>query len=290
VRKTFYLKILIIILILAGGFFFIKIRVNDNLIGKIGEEKLLIGAINMQIKTDNCYGNNNINPETATVKIINQFLESAVLKSAFDLEPSEADLKEKSSIIDRDTKEPKILNCVKNVFGENIDSYLRLYVSPTLINPELHRQFNASEDIKKEEIEKIEKARDSLKQGEGLEKLEGYEKFEILKSIELPETLQAPLPELPQNPLIEKVLKNLKPGETWPNIIEDDSSLKIVRLLSEDENKYYCDGVIIPKKQFDQWFKDYATNNIKMEIKDEQLLSQIRQDYPTLWWLEIVNK
>lgn len=292
-KKSFILIILAILILGAGLFFLIKYN-NDDFIGKVANKKFYSDTLNFQIKIENCYGDDKITSEIAAIKTINQFLESAVLKSALNLEPSKNDLKEKSALINKDTRAPEILDCVKKVFGSDINSYLQLYVAPTLINPKLHNQFSISPKINEEEINKIKEIGDSVKQGKKLEDFEEYRKFEIPKEIEIPPAFQLSRLNLDNstssNPLIEKVLKNLKPGEIWPDIIEDENGFQIIRLLNEDENKYYVDGVSIPKKTFDPWFRDYVKNNVKIEIKDEQLLSQIRQDYPTLWWLEIVNK
>ena len=85
-----------------------------------------------------------------------------------------------------------------------------------------------------------------------------------------------------------QVLKNLKPGELWPNIIEEDSSYGIVQLISVDKGSYKYGYVVVPKGDFDKWFKIYVEENIKIHFIDQSLLKAIKNQYPDLWWLRVV--
>ena len=114
--------------------------------------------------------------------------------------------------------------------------------------------------------------------------LAGYDTFRIGRKQDT--TLKISGYEMPvgENPFIEKVLKKLKPGELWDNIVEDDYSYKIVRFLGENDTNYIWDGVVIPKRNFDDWFRDYATKHIKIEIYDAAIKEAFLKKYPNLWW------
>jgi len=88
----------------------------------------------------------------------------------------------------------------------------------------------------------------------------------------------------PEDPFISKVLSKLKKGKIFPDIVEDDYSFKIVRLIDEDKDNYYWDGVVIAKKNFDDWFKNYVKENVKVKIFDKELEKKFKTRYSDIWW------
>ncbi len=43
--------------------------------------------------------------------------------------------------------------------------------------------------------------------------------------------------DVPKDPFVSKVLSKLKKGEVFSNIVEDDYSFKVIRLIDEDKKK-----------------------------------------------------
>ena len=88
-----------------------------------------------------------------------------------------------------------------------------------------------------------------------------------------------------ENPLIDKVLKRMKPGGVWTSIIEDDQSYRLLKLLSVNDKEYVCKILTIDKKPFDPWFRDYASAHVPVVFNDQLLRIKLSLKYPQLWWL-----
>jgi len=40
----------------------------------------------------------------------------------------------------------------------------------------------------------------------------------------------------------------------------------------------------VMKRDFDDWFKSYVKENVKIRIIDEKLKEKFRARYPNIWW------
>ena len=234
----------------------------DDSVAQIGNEKISEKDVEYQIAVERCYSSQDISREIALIQLKNKFLEKEVLRMAFGVEASRDVLEEKAKWVDENTKAPDILECVKGVFGNDRKSYLRIYIQPTLVNPKLHYLFSQSQEIHKDEIERIKQIYEEVKNGRELNNFSEYSAFEIEKQPEAQGVFEEKGIEFQENPLVGKVLKNLEDGEVWGDIVEDDYSYQIVRLLKVDDEKYYCDGVAVEKRRFDLWFSGFADENV----------------------------
>jgi hypothetical protein len=234
----------------------------------------------------NCYKNENINKEEALAMLIRDKLELSVLKKKYNLEPEKSVLTEKAKWIDKNTRAPEILKCTKNTYFPFYKKYyLEDIVKPTLVNPKLHFLFSQDREIHKEEIAKIEEIMEKVKNNpEIFKSFKEYTKATTSKRKEEKIEIGGYSFDVPEDPFISKVLLKLKKGEIYPNIVEDDYSFKIVRLIDEDKENYYWDGVIIMKKNFYDWFKNYVKENVRIKILDEELKEKFKNRYPDLWW------
>jgi hypothetical protein len=284
--KNFVAVIIVFICLAAGIVCFILFRSSSPVVWLEGEI-LTKRDIDYKIKVEQCYGAK-WSYEQSLINLIDSFLQQAVLKKMFNLEPSLVDLMDSAKNIDKNTKAPEILKCVKRVFGNKTNYYLRLYVRPVLINYKLHQTFSFSEKIHQQEIAKIEQIRQEINEGKDLREFKEYKQFEVDKQKDIPDLLKEADIQFSEDYLVVEVLQKMSKGEIWPNIIADDYTYQIIRLLNEDEGKYYCDGVMVNKKSFDSWFRDYVGQNIKIEIKDKDIEKKIKQDYPQLWWVDLI--
>ena len=233
----------------------------------------------------NCYKNENISEEEALAMLIRDKLEEAVLKKKYKLSPSFFDLIKKARWINENTKAPEILNCTKKTYSFYKKYYLEDIVKPTLVNPKLHFLFSQDREIHKEEITKIEEIMKKVKNNpEILKSFKEYTKATTSKIKEEKIEIGGYTFNVPEDPFISKVLSKLKKGEIYPNIVEDDYSFKVVRLIDEDKENYYWEGVIIMKKGFYDWFQNYVKANIKIKILDKELKEKFKKRYPDLWW------
>jgi len=255
-----------IVLCLCLSFFLFLSFFQDNLVAQIGKEKISEKDIEYQIAIEKCYSEREISKDVALIQLKNKFLEKEVLRMAFGVEPDDTVLEEKAKWVDKNTKAPEILDCVKSVFGNDRKNYLRLYIQPTLVNPKLHSLFSQSEEIHKDKIERIKQIYEEVKNGKDLKNFSEYNTFEIEKQIQTSELFEEKGVEFQENPLIKKVIKNLEAGEIWDDIVEDDYSYQIIRFLKEDDEKYYCDGTVVEKKLFDEWFDNFVNENIEVSL------------------------
>jgi hypothetical protein len=280
--KNFF--VFISVLIFLALFFFIyydeKVALIDGI--SIYKKELLL-FYNVQ---KNCYKNENISKEEALAMLIRDKLELSVLKKKYNLEPEKSVLNEKAKWIDKNTRAPKILKCIKNTYFPFYKKYyLEDIVKPTLVNPKLHFSFSQDREIHKEEIAKIEEIMKKVKNNpEILKSFKEYTKETTSKRKEEKIEIGGYSFDVPEDPFISKVLSKLKKGEIFSNIVEDDYSFKIVRLIDEDKENYYWDGVIVMKKNFEDWFKNYVKENVKIKILDKELKEKFKKRFPDLWW------
>ena len=234
----------------------------------------------------NCYKNENISKEEALAMLIRDKLELSVLKKKYNLEPEKSILNEKAKWIDKNTRAPEILKCTKNTYFPFYKKYyLEDIVKPTLINPKLHFSFSQDREIHKEEIAKIEEIMKKVKNNpEILKSFKEYTKATTSKRKEEKIEIGGYTFNVPEDPFVSKVLSKLKKGEVFSNVVEDDYSFKIVRLIDEDKENYYWDGVIVMKKSFYDWFKNYVKKNVKIKILDKELKEKFKKRYPNIWW------
>jgi hypothetical protein len=280
--KNFF--VFISVLIFLVFFFFIYYDEKVVLIDSIsiyGKELWLFYQVQK-----NCYKNENISKEEALAMLIRDKLEFSVLKKKYNLEPEKSILTEKAKWIDKNTRAPEILKCTKNTYFPFYKKYyLEDIVKPTLVNPKLHFSFSQDREIHKEEIAKIEEIMKKVKNNpEILKSFKEYTKATTSKRKEEKIEIGGYSFDVPEDPFVSKVLSKLKKGEIFPNIVEDDYSFKIVRLINEDEENYYWDGIIIMKKNFEDWFKNYVKENVKIKIVDKELKEKFKKRYPDLWW------
>ncbi|NTW34219.1 MAG: hypothetical protein HGB12_16645, partial [Bacteroidetes bacterium] len=139
---------------------------------------------------DQCYGNLKKAKEYALIKLINNVLEHEVLVSAFNILISYEDLKMQSDWSDKNTRAPAILNCVKQTFGFDTLSYLKIYIEPIISNKLLHIYFSQSKEINKNEIALIDSIMKELKTGKKLEIFQEYKKEQLKKDQITPDAIK----------------------------------------------------------------------------------------------------
>jgi len=235
---------------------------------------------------ENCYKNRSINEEEALAMLISNKLELAVLKKKYKLEPEKSLLIQKAKWIDKNTKDPKTLKCIKKIYFPFYKRYyLEDIVKPTLVNPKLHFSFSQDREIHKEEIGQIEDIIKKVKnKPELLKNFKEYTKATTSKNREEKIEIGGYSFAVPEDPFVFNVLAKMKKGEIFQNIVEDDYSFKIVRLIDEDKEYYYWEGVVIMKKNFYDWFRNYVIENVKIKILDEELKEKFKKKYPDIWW------
>jgi hypothetical protein len=223
--------------------------------------------------------------EQAFVELVNASLERAVLAIAFHLAPPVWALEEKARWIDSNTHDPEKLKAIERIFGRDTSAYYTLVVSPTLINARLHSVFASDPTVQRDERDSIQKIWAAISK----DRSQFYKfKFDTLVTIQQNPTHKALASvgaEQAQDPLAGAVLQHLKPGEMWNNIIEDDNSYKILELLSQNDSAYRSLAIVVQKRPFDPWYRDYILRHVPISFNDTSLLASVSKAYPDIWWL-----
>ena len=263
----------------------------DEVVARVGDVEIYREDLRLQKAVyEKCYGQEDKDSIEVLAELIRNALEKAVLKAKYGMEPPESIMIEKEKWIDKNTKAPEIWRCKKEVYGRDKKALYRNIISPILVNRKLHGLFSLDTLIHKQERDSIVRIfKKVIEFPESLRTVVGYDTFRVPKRVSINEALLESGAEFASDPIIDRVLIHLKPGEMWRNIIEDDYSYKIVRLLSENDSCYICDGVIVMKKSFDKWFRGYAIRNIDIEIYDDCLRESLLERYSDLWWWKMLR-
>ncbi len=247
--------------------------------------------ISYKMAIERAYGNETITESVALVMLVTESIEKEVGRM-FRIEATADERSALRRHADEHSRAPEILAAVKHAFGVDQEAYERLYLEPRIINRKLHAWFNRNSEVHRQERAAIEKAyslvqsEKSLKDAAQLCNLDfsTYEYGETEK--ELPSELQKYFPEKPvsqDQPMIA-ILENLSEGEVFRNIIEDDYSYRVIRLVEKKEKKYKIEAVSVKKRSFAAWFQGQCAK-LRVQILDEGLKKEIAAAYPNMWWV-----
>lgn len=233
-----------------------------------------------------CYSEVNQDKVDALAELLRDAIEQAVLMSAYNMPPSEPALEQKAKWIGETTRAPDALSCIKAVYKGDREAYMRNVVSPALVNPTLYDMFAADKTVHQKERQEVDLMLQQVSANpEALPEMSGYKEFEVLKQAPTDDSLLMMGIIFSPDPLIENVLVKLKQGELHNKVVEDEYSYRIIRLVAETDSAYLCDGVVLIKASFDDWFQKYVLENVPITIGDEQLKQALQERYPDLWWL-----
>ncbi len=258
----------------------------------VQEQSITKEDIVLQQKTDSCY-NAPTSESIALIEIINKMLEEEVLATAFKKRITQQEMESKSQWVNQNSKAPNILACVKKHFEKHQQRYLELYIKPTLVNPALHHSYNFSKSLHADKMQRCKEIKDSLDhKWKPLEAFKEYRKWEVPKKMAVPDELLKTQPELVEQelPFIKNVIRRLSPGKIFPDIYEDEYTFIIPRLLSEDKENWYMDGIVVPKRPFDEWFREQVKNNIVIHIKDKELMKKLKEEYSHVFWVNYLHE
>jgi hypothetical protein len=239
----------------------------------VGSVPITVRDVLYEMSVDSCYGDTSVTKESAAAELVNKKLEQVVIKQAYKQEPPLIALQGKAAWMRKTTRDSARLACMELCFGNDTMGYFHIVVEPTLINPRLHTYFAVDTAIQHDPIETISLFWKLVKADP--------KKFDNIKS----DTVHIPKEEDAQDGFVETVLKKMKPGEIWPNVVEDETDYRIVKLLSESDKEYVCKILNIDKKPFSPWFQEYAQKHVPVVFNDPLLRISMTLKYPQLWWL-----
>jgi hypothetical protein len=264
----------------------------QKIVAMVGTTSITVKQISYKIGIEQAYGNEEITPEAALISLINDGIELETA-AMYKVVVSEDEINSFKRYVDENTKAPEILQKVKLVFSDDQPSYEQIYLAPKIINQKLRDFYSKNEEIHEKEKTLIEKAHSLVFSGKTFqEAAEACGLKSIMfdlkeKENSVPSGLQkyADEDDRPlKNPLVS-ILETLSAGEVYKNIIEDDYSYRVIRLLGKTDHKYSVEAITVNKKFFDEWFQEQAAK-IKIEVTDTELKTSLKTKYPDIWWVK----
>lgn len=179
--------------------------------------------------------------------------------------------------IDRETRAPDILACIKKYFGGDGPRYRRVFIRPILVQRDIREFVRNSAAVQ----QKAYTLRDGV--------LEDIAKKKTFKAIgaargvaystsaySVEEDTSVPMAQEPwrrwspfEAAFINEHLKDLKPGQVKAAPIEDDAAIKFVRLISVTGKKYYFETLSLQKLTTEEYLK--LIPRLPARINDKEL-------------------
>ncbi|TAN35724.1 hypothetical protein EPN27_03255 [Patescibacteria group bacterium] len=241
-----------------------KIKNNESsAVAQVGGIIITNKDVAYKLATERVYGNKTIVKSDVTGILLGEATEHEVA-SALDVLPNEADITSFSERVDKTTKAPELLQAVKSVFGEDTASYKRLYLLPKMVNIALHSAYAADKNAHSESFAKIDKARKEAIAGGTLEqvaRLNGLEYIngDIKKSETIDPILQEYFTENDiQEPKLFFVLNTLKNEEIYIEVVDNENSYQVIRLLSNENDVYKVEMIVSKKLSYEEWYGTIA--------------------------------
>jgi hypothetical protein len=269
------------------------VQVSDT-IATIGSLAITEKIIQYRIATEAAYENTGLNRTAGLIMLVNDALESEFAKTISQQAlPQEVELFKEHA--DKTSKAPEILAKIKKEYGDDISSYNIWYISPKIVNRKIREYFSKDKYLNQEAFNKIKPTFRLAKSGKSLKviaKSSGLS-FSVdsipVKPAEITPALQNyPDAGLPfENPMI-KYVKKLKEGEIYPEIIDENYSFLVIKLIKKTKNWFYIERISIAKPDFDTWYKSKA-ERIPVKITDDLIKRELKSQYGNVWWVKNIN-
>ena len=243
-------------------------------VARVGNVDISSHDIAYRVATERVYGNNSMTEAAALVSLINEAFEKQVAESVgVSASPEEVSTLDQHA--NNTSKAPEVLSKVKDVFGADTEAYNRLYLAPKVVNRKLHQYFGETASIQTDARNNAEAALSALLGGKTFEEAAAAHNGTC-------ETLEV-ANDGPPNPLVE-LLTDLPVGQIYPEVINDENSFKVVRLISSSSGVFNVQALSVPKVTFAQWFRNQASG-IAVDITDGTLSAAVRSGFDTVWWV-----
>ncbi|MCK4739508.1 MAG: hypothetical protein KAT46_06130 [Deltaproteobacteria bacterium] len=268
----------------------------------VGKSAISYTSVQNKIKVEQAYGNKTITEASALVSLINEATQREVARLHWVVASNE-ELDQVAAHAELTSKARDILKAVQRIYGENINGYREDFLRPKVINKKLHYLYSRDARLHAKEIRAIEEAKKlaltgdrtfkSVAEKTGLNFIEKtFEKKNIAEEnsrVNLPSKLEKYFPKVMENTVkpkndLERLVGKLKSKEIFKNIIENDSSYFLIKLIDKTNKGFETEMIVAKKIPFDIWFRDVASG-LEVGIANRKIEEEIRSKYPNLWWV-----
>ncbi|HCC47957.1 MAG TPA: hypothetical protein DEQ38_07580 [Elusimicrobia bacterium] len=179
--------------------------------------------------------------------------------------------------IDRETRAPDILGCIKKYFGEGTARYERVFIRPILAQRFLREYVKTDPAVQAKAYAQREGALKDIAKKKAFKAI-GEERgiaystsaYAVEEDTTAPQALEPWKRWSPfEAAFINEHLKGLKPGEVKPQPIEDEANIKFVRLIKIEGKKYYFETLTIAKLTTEDYLR--RVTKLPCRINDREL-------------------
>ena len=256
-------------------------------VAEVGSIPITDKDIALRAKVSDLYYPGSGKPYIGLTQLVKGYLSEEVLKSLgqkVDQSTWEAEAKR----IDQNTKAPAVLEKVKNVYGRDRKNYLNSFIRVVYADRAVYnevflksgaihqQQRNKADDFLKEALKSPSSFSETAK-AKGLEakklKLSEQRGIQLLETREKPHENPSGAGQEQAKRLIDSI-SSLKPGAVTPQVIEWQEGYQVLRFLKKDGKDYLVESVSVPKRSFDEWFWELASE-IPVKIFDPKLKDEL---------------
>ncbi len=253
--------------------------------------------ISFRKKVSEVYYPNSGKDYVALAQLINGYMSEEILKS-LGHKVDDAVLEAEAKRIDENTKAPETLKKIKDIYGRNRDAYIKTFVRVVYAERFLYNEvFLKSKEIHINEYNKAENLiKDAIKSKRSLREIA---KEKGLKTVKLKISKEggiAPYEEeakiksnvnigIEQAKRLIDAITKIRQGGVYPEIIEWPEGYQVIRYIKREKEDYIIESVNIPKKSYDDWFWEMASN-LHVRIYDDKLKDELLKEVS---WAKRVN-
>ena len=282
-KKLFILYVLLFVCLTDAG---------AETIAKVGEQEISRADAAYRMAIEKAYGNETMTEGVALIALVNDAIEQEVGRiNGVTITPDELSSMRRHA--DETSKAPEILAQVKQAFGNNLAAYDRIYLSPRIMNRKLRSWYSRNAEIHKKERASIEQAYSIVQSGKTFEeaaKTSGLTHTTSdykTEAAAVPDALRPYAPKegaTPTDPMIA-ILQTISDGEVYRNIVEDDDSYRVLRLIKKDGAAYKVETITAQKRPFQEWFEKQE-DKVNIKILDKSLEKEIATQFPEVLWVK----
>jgi len=259
-------------------------------VAQVGDTTITEKDIAARQKVSDIYYPDSGKPYVALAQLIQGFLAEQALKS-LEYPVNEQIWEAESNRIDQNTKAPETLAKIKDVFGLDHKSYLKVFIRPLYAERYLYNEvFLNSTEIHKERYEQAQNFLKAALKEPGafpavadkmglkaakvkLSEKEGISPYEEKKKPEPEQAAPEPANIDQANWYIKKI-SILKPGQVYPELIEWREGFQVIKFDRKEGGVFIIASVTVPKEDYGRWFYQRASK-VPVKIYDQALKDEL---------------
>jgi hypothetical protein len=263
----------------------------DDVIATVGESVITRSDLHYQIQTEQVYGFDSIQPYMALVQLVNAAFESEAARHlAIYITPEM--VASYAAHVDENTRDREKLEKIKSIFGADSAAYTNVFLKPRMLNitnRDTYVRVDSIHAAKRELAGRVHNLTMIYPDFRDIAPLtESVFEDHLIDSSAMPvnyapdENEQVIFFASPFYPFADQ----LEPGQVFPDIIDSGTAFTILKLIERKTGGVLRIHLLtVAKDTFDQYLSGII-NTTAVAVADEDLLEQLKANYPTLNWVQ----